>query len=110
MTKRPKRELCRHTSDNSERADVRVGSPLALGTHDNDTTAGWYRKLPRAQREALQKQLGASNREVVWAIICEALASQADTTIVPAQDLLGLGSKARMNFPGIAKGSWQWRL
>jgi 4-alpha-glucanotransferase len=87
-----------------------ANSVVYTGTHDNDTTAGWYRKLPTAQREALQKQLGASNREVVWAMIGEALASQADTAIVPAQDLLELGSEARMNFPGIAKGNWQWRL
>jgi len=87
-----------------------ANSVVYTGTHDNDTTAGWYRKLPRAQREALQNQLGATNREVVWAMIGEALASPADTAIVPAQDLLELGSEARMNFPGIAKGNWQWRL
>jgi 4-alpha-glucanotransferase len=80
------------------------------GTHDNDTTAGWYAKLPDAQRETLQKQLGANGREVVWAMIREALASQADTAIAPVQDLLGLGSEARMNFPGIANGNWRWRL
>jgi 4-alpha-glucanotransferase len=80
------------------------------GTHDNDTTAGWYRKLPGTQRKALQKKLGANNREIVWAMIREALASQANTAIVPAQDLLELGSEARMNFPGIAKGNWGWRL
>ena len=62
------------------------------------------------QCEALQKQLGANNREIVWAMIREAMASQADTAIVPAQDLLELGSEARMNFPGIAKGNWRWRL
>ena len=87
-----------------------VKSVVYTGTHDNDTTAGWYRKLPGAQREALQKQLGANDREVVWAMIREALASQADTAIIPAQDLLELGSEARMNFPGIAKGNWRWRL
>ena len=80
------------------------------GTHDNDTTAGWYRKLPGTQRKALQKKLGANNREIVWAMIRETLASQANTAIVPAQDLLELGSEARMNFPGIAKGNWGWRL
>jgi 4-alpha-glucanotransferase len=80
------------------------------GTHDNDTTTGWYRKLPDAQRKALQKQLGANDEQVIWAMINEALASQADTAIVPAQDLLELGSEARMNFPGIAEGNWQWRL
>jgi 4-alpha-glucanotransferase len=80
------------------------------GTHDNDTTAGWYRKLPRTQRSALEERLGANNRTVVWAIIREALASQADTAIVPAQDLLRLGSEARMNSPGTAKRNWRWRL
>ena len=65
-----------------------VKSVVYTGTHDNDTTAGWYAKLPAAQREALQKQLGANDREVVWAMIREALASPADTAIVPAQDLL----------------------
>jgi len=87
-----------------------VKSVVYTGTHDNDTTAGWYAKLPAAQREALQKKLGASDQEAVWAMIREALASQADITIVPAQDLLVLGSEARMNLPGIAKGNWQWRL
>ena len=85
-------------------------SVVYTGTHDNDTTAGWYGKLPGTQRKALQKKLGANNREIVWAMIREALASQADTAIVPAQDLLELGSEARMNFPGIAKGNWGWRL
>jgi 4-alpha-glucanotransferase len=87
-----------------------VKSVVYTGTHDNDTTAGWYRKLPSAQRKALQTQMGANDREVVRAMIREALASPADTAIIPAQDLLELGSEARMNFPGIAKGSWRWRL
>jgi 4-alpha-glucanotransferase len=85
-------------------------SVVYTGTHDNNTTAGWYEKLSGTQREALQKKLGASNQEVVWVMIREALASRADTAIVPAQDLLALGSEARMNFPGIAKGNWRWRL
>jgi 4-alpha-glucanotransferase len=80
------------------------------GTHDNDTTAGWYEKLPGPQREALRKRLGANDAEIVWAMIREALASPANTAIVPAQDLLELGSAARMNFPGMAKGNWGWRL
>ena len=85
-------------------------SVIYTGTHDNDTTAGWYGKLPGTQREALQKKLGVSDREIVWAMIREALASPADTAMVPAQDLLELGSEARMNFPGLAKGNWGWRL
>jgi 4-alpha-glucanotransferase len=85
-------------------------SVVYTGTHDNDTTAGWYRKLPGTQRKALQKKLGANNREIVWAMIRAALASQANTAIIPAQDVLELGSEARMNFPGMAKGNWGWRL
>ncbi len=87
-----------------------VKSIVYTGTHDNDTTAGWYQKLPGTQRKALRKQLGANNGDVVWAMIREALASHADTAIVPAQDILGLGSQARMNHPGTAHGNWQWRL
>ena len=80
------------------------------GTHDNNTTAGWYKKLPGPQREVLRKRLGANDAEIVWAMIREALASPANTAIVPAQDLLELGPAARMNFPGMAKGNWGWRL
>jgi 4-alpha-glucanotransferase len=97
-------------ANSSPPAQHPVKTVVYTGTHDNDTTAGWYAKLPAAQREALQKQLGANHQEVVWAMIREALASQADITILPAQDLLELGSEARMNIPGIAKGNWQWRL
>ena len=80
------------------------------GTHDNDTTVGWYEKLPGPQRKALQKKLDVSDQQIVWAIIRAALASPANTAIVPMQDLLELGSEARMNLPGIAKGNWGWRL
>ena len=85
-------------------------SVVYTGTHDNDTTAGWYEKLPTTQREALQTQLGASSQEVVWAMIRNALTSRSDTVITPAQDLVELGSQARMNFPGVEQGNWQWRL
>ena len=87
-----------------------VKSVVYTGTHDNDTTAGWYQKLPTAEREALQTSLRVNDREVVWAMIREAMVSQADTAIVPAQDLLELGSEARMNVPGTATGHWRWRL
>jgi len=80
------------------------------GTHDNDTTAGWYKNLSSTQHEVLQQMLGAKNGEIVWAMIRAALASKANTAIIPAQDLLELRSDARMNLPGIAKGNWGWRL
>jgi 4-alpha-glucanotransferase len=97
-------------ANSSSPAELPANSVLYTGTHDNDTTAGWYAKLPGAQRRALRKLLGTNSREVVWGIIRQALASPAGTAIVPAQDLLELGSEARMNFPGIAKGNWRWRL
>ena len=85
-------------------------SVVYTGTHDNDTTKGWYQNLPSPQQNALQRKLGVNDQEIVWAMIREAFASRADTAIIPAQDLMDLSSEARMNFPGIAKGNWQWRL
>jgi 4-alpha-glucanotransferase len=76
------------------------------GTHDNDTTAGWLRRLGAARR----RELGAEGPEGHWRMIERALASRADLAIVPAQDLLGLGSGARMNRPGRPRGNWRWRL
>jgi 4-alpha-glucanotransferase len=97
-------------SDSNPPALLPEKSVVYTGTHDNDTTKGWYAKLPAAQREVLQRKLGVDDREIVWAIIRQALASPADIAIVPAQDVLELGSVARMNVPGIAKGNWGWRL
>jgi 4-alpha-glucanotransferase len=97
-----------NNSGPSEHASV--NSVVYTGTHDNDTTEGWYRKLPATQQKALQKRLRTDDRGIVRAMIREALASRADTAIVPAQDLLELGTEARMNIPGTAKGNWQWRL
>ena len=87
-----------------------ASSWVYTGTQDNDTTMGWYLALAAKQREALRVQLRTSEQDVVWAIIREALISRAETAMIPAQDLLGLGSAARMNFPGTLKGNWKWRL
>jgi 4-alpha-glucanotransferase len=85
------------------------------GTHDNDTTAGWFRKLPAAERQrvlayATDGRGAAAGADVVWPLIRAALASVADTAVFPVQDLLGLGSEARMNTPGTVKHNWAWRL
>jgi 4-alpha-glucanotransferase len=90
------------------------------GTHDNDTTVGWWTGAARHstrsdteienEREHARRYLGFDGGEVHWEFIRAALASVADTAIVPAQDLIGLGSQARMNRPGTASGNWQWRL
>ena len=90
------------------------------GTHDNDTTMGWWTggagDSTRSaddignEREHARRYLGLDGREVHWELIRAALGSVADTAIVPAQDLLGLGSEARMNRPATASGNWRWRL
>jgi 4-alpha-glucanotransferase len=83
------------------------------GTHDNDTTHGWWSGLSPRARERLETELarhGIDERRPSWKLIRLAYASDARLAIVPAQDLLGLGSRARMNFPGRARGSWSWQL
>ena len=88
----------------------KINLVIYTSTHDNDTTAGWYEKLPSAKRQDLQAQLGVSDQEIVWTIISKAMVSSANTAIIPLQDLLELGSEARMNTPGTAEGNWQWRM
>ncbi|MEJ7622594.1 MAG: 4-alpha-glucanotransferase [Pyrinomonadaceae bacterium] len=80
------------------------------GTHDNDTTAGWYKSAPKHVKDHCKTYLGISGRDIHWGMIRAASASIADTVIIPAQDLLGLGSEARMNKPATTDGNWSWRL
>ncbi len=79
------------------------------GTHDNDTTLGWYNAMGDEERSAVRRYLGGSCGEPNWDLIRLALMSVADTAIVPLQDVLGLGSESRMNTPGHAGGNWGWR-
>ncbi len=79
------------------------------GTHDNDTTRGWFENLGPPERERILHYLGCDGREIEWALIRAAYASAADRAIVPLQDVFGLGSEARMNTPGKAEGNWSWR-
>ncbi|HVH83287.1 MAG TPA: 4-alpha-glucanotransferase, partial [Steroidobacteraceae bacterium] len=78
------------------------------GTHDNDTTLGWYSHLDAATRARVRLYLDAG--AMPEALIRAALGSVARLAIVPVQDLLGLGSEARLNTPGTAGGNWTWRL
>jgi 4-alpha-glucanotransferase len=90
------------------------------GTHDNDTTVGWWTGTAghstrsdtdiEDEREHARRYLDLDGRAVHWEFIRAVLASVADTAIIPVQDLLGLGSDARMNRPGTASGNWRWRL
>ncbi|OLP18552.1 4-alpha-glucanotransferase [Leptolyngbya sp. 'hensonii'] len=80
------------------------------GTHDNDTTVGWFRQLPSWEREAVFTYLGCFSAEGIhWDLIRLALSSIANQAILPLQDLLGLDTGARMNFPGKPEGNWDWR-
>jgi 4-alpha-glucanotransferase len=91
------------------------------GTHDNDTIVGWLSSHERSRvehdervlREEKQRALGyagSDGKEPHWDMIRLALASVADTAVFPIQDLLGLGTEARMNVPGTASGNWGFRL
>jgi 4-alpha-glucanotransferase len=80
------------------------------GTHDNDTTVGWFYQLSDYERENLLRYVGCiSSDGIHWDAIRLAMASVANQAIIPFQDLLGLGGDARMNFPGKAEGNWEWR-
>lgn len=83
------------------------------GTHDNDTTLGWWQTLNASEQEAIAHYLGhdlLSHEQVVKTFIAQALRSVAKVTIFPLQDILNLGSHARMNRPGAASGNWTWRF
>lgn len=91
------------------------------GTHDNDTTVGWYNDKGEAagsramgqiekERHNARIYLNCDGSRIHWDMIACILKSPADTAMFPAQDLLGLGSEARMNRPGIVDHNWEWRL
>ena len=80
------------------------------GTHDNDTTIGWYQKSTEHERDFVRRYCKTSGNEINWDFIQLALQSVANIAIVPFQDVLGLGSEGRMNFPGTVDGNWEWRF
>ena len=80
------------------------------GTHDNDTTNGWYRSLPRKTKSHLHLLAPDAKSSPAHALLRLAWLSPARIAITPMQDLLNLNTKSRMNIPGTAKGNWTWRL
>jgi 4-alpha-glucanotransferase len=80
------------------------------GTHDNDTTVGWFASLEAATRTHVQTYLGRDGSDIAWDLLRLAQQSVAATAIVPLQDLLRLDGSARMNTPGQAAGNWSWRF
>jgi len=83
---------------------------IYTGTHDNDTTMGWWSRCNGYERQCAESYLGNSGQEMHWALIRAAQASVASLCVVPLQDILGLGSEARMNIPSQPEGNWTWRF
>jgi len=105
-----------HLPHNYERSCV-----VYPGTHDNDTAIGWFKSLSRPglgkksanlklERRALKEYLGSDGRAINWDLIRAALTSIAALSVIPMQDLIGLDSRSRMNYPGTVKGNWVWRM
>lgn len=83
---------------------------MYTGTHDNDTSAGWWASTPRDQKAKARRYAPGIEKDVAWEMIRLAWSSVSQVAIAPVQDLLSLGSKARMNMPGQCEGNWGWRL
>jgi 4-alpha-glucanotransferase len=90
--------------------NLHANSVVYPGTHDNDTTAGWYASQPGTVQDQVRRYLRVSGDDIAWDFIRAAFASVSRLCVLPVQDLLGLGSEARMNRPGVAGGNWGWRL
>jgi 4-alpha-glucanotransferase len=85
-------------------------SVVYTGTHDNNTTLGWYQELSDDQRKAVCHYLGDSSEPMPGLLVRTALASVARLAVIPMQDMIGLDSSHRMNIPGVTEGNWSWRF
>jgi 4-alpha-glucanotransferase len=108
--------------DDIHRPHFYVQNSIAYtGTHDNDTTVGWFNAEPgktttmslkavQAERRMVLDYLNTTPDDIHWGLIRGIYSSVSDLAIAPVQDILGLGSEARMNTPGTSSGNWRWRL
>ena len=80
------------------------------GTHDNDTTVGWYQKASEKARDKVRRYMSCDGSNIHWDFMRTAISSTARYAIFPMQDVLGYGSDCRMNQPGVAGGNWSWRF
>ena len=80
------------------------------GTHDNDTSIGWWKSAGEHERGFARRYLNSDGSQINWDMIKELSASVANTVIYPLQDVIGLDGAHRMNFPGTASGNWEWRF
>ena len=87
----------------------RANSVVYPGTHDNDTTLGWYATTDEKSRDHIRRYLRVSGQDVGWDFLRSAYASVANLSVIPLQDLFSLGATARFNTPGQSQGNWTWR-
>ena len=81
------------------------------GTHDNDTTRGWYNSISDREKDLVRRYLGRPDNDIVWDLIREAFSSVSNYDIIPMQDILNLDEKSRMNTPSTLNDSnWSWRM
>ena len=86
-----------------------VNCVVYTGTHDNETTIGWYQNASEQERDYVRRYLARDGRDIGWDLIRLAYGSIADMAVATLQDLMGLGNEARMNYPSKPSGNWQWR-
>jgi len=88
----------------------RPDNVVYTGTHDNDTTVGWYHGAPDWEKDRFRRFTASDGQAPHYHMMHAAFASVADLAVVPVQDVLGLGSEARMNIPAVPDGNWEWKL
>lgn len=112
----PGMKILQFAFDESEKSDYlpyhyTANSVVYTGTHDNDTTVGWFASLNRHDKGFLKKYLHIKNGKAIHLdLIRAALESVSDTAVIPMQDYLGLGSEARINMPSTLGDNWKWRM
>ncbi len=89
--------------------NLRANNIVYPGTHDNDTTLGWYRSASEKERDYVRRYLRIEGDEIGWDFIRAAYASVSNLAVIPMQDFFSLGAEGRFNTPGQAAGNWQWR-
>ncbi len=115
-TKYPGMKILQFAFDSREESDYlphnyMKNSVVYTGTHDNQTTAGWYKALDKHDKAFAKRYLNIKgHKNVVWTFIRAALSSVADTAVIPMQDYLELGDEARMNTPSTLGNNWKWRM
>jgi 4-alpha-glucanotransferase len=100
--------------DNSENTylphNVVPNSVIYPGTHDNNTTRGWYESAPAIVQDHVRRYFRVDGSDIAWDMIRWAYQSPSNLVIVAMQDLMSLGEKGRMNMPGTSQGNWKWRM